>query len=79
MLDQIAVDQTIPIPNAKPPTAATTKGAGIEIAGKAKRTLDQTKQSTSNQRTKVQMPLSMQGPFADSDTSRNAMSQFLVK
>jgi len=77
MLDQVVVDQTIPIPAPKA-TASTSKGPGIEIAGKAKRTLEQSRQG-SGHRTKAQLPLTMQGPFADSDTSRNAMSQFLVK
>jgi hypothetical protein len=84
MLDQQPIDVTIPLPSVASTSAAAHNGS-VSIAGRAKRQLDNQEAGPSKiparpgQRTKAVIPLSMQPAFADSDASRNAMSQFLAK
>ena len=77
MLDQVPIDQTIPASTAPIPAKA------ISIAGSSKRARDDEVRSGTSQgakkRSRVTLPLSMRPGFIDSETSSNAMSQFLIK
>lgn len=81
MLDQIPIDQSIPVPKVDPhpkKTLAPTK-APLNIVGRAERSNNQVNGKNGSKPNKVSAPLTVQPAFKDSEASQNAMSQFLVK
>lgn len=87
MLDSQTLDRSIPVPNVASSSGASTSAPQqISIAGSRKRQAEDQGESSRNggarastTRTKAVLPLTMQAGFADSDASRNAMGQFLIK
>jgi hypothetical protein len=81
MLDQIPVDQSVPVPkvDSQAKKTYTPTKAPLNIVGRADRSNNQTNGKTSSKRSKVSAPLAIQPAFKDSEASQNAMSQFLVK
>ncbi|CAD6571634.1 MAG: nuclear mRNA export, poly(A)+RNA binding protein [Cyphobasidiales sp. Tagirdzhanova-0007] len=77
LLDQLPIEQTIPVP------IAATPAQGLSIAGRAKRSIDEDKRedpsSQSQRRSRATLPLPMKPGFVDSETSSNAMGLFLIK
>lgn len=81
MLDQIPIDQSIPVPkvDSQPKKTFTPTKAPLNIVGRAERSHNQVNGKNGIKPSKVSAPLTIQPPFKDSEASQNAMSQFLVK
>lgn len=81
MLDQIPIDQSIPIPkvDSQPKKTFTPTKETLKIVGRAERSGNTTNGKSVTKPSQVSAPLTIQPAFKDSEASQNAMSQFLVK
>ncbi|KAL7009345.1 nuclear mRNA export, poly(A)+RNA binding protein [Cystobasidiomycetes sp. EMM_F5] len=79
MLDQVAIDQAVPVP------VVTAHSSIVNIAGLAKRRSDDQRSAPSDakrkpaKRSKVSLPLTLKPAFSDTEASSTAMSTFLAK